>query len=201
MRVKTHERRQKILKVATEVFQELGYARASMSAISARIGGSKGTLYGYFKSKEELFIAAMLGAMKEANEVELVRYLDPEETDIALALRRFGAAYLHFVTQPDFLSLRRTAIAEGDNSRLGVLFYENGPKYGWEKIVTYLTALRERGVIRPVDPHVAAQHLKALFEAGIVEPLLFGAVPEFARQNAVDAAVDIFLRAYGAPVA
>ncbi|OYW88264.1 MAG: TetR family transcriptional regulator, partial [Sphingobium sp. 32-64-5] len=54
MRVRTDDRRQAILDVATEMFREVGYARASMAAISARIGGSKGTLYGYFKSKEEL---------------------------------------------------------------------------------------------------------------------------------------------------
>src|ERR1700748_881544 len=50
-------RREAILDVATEVFLEVGYSCASMSAIAARVGGSKGTLYNYFKSKEELFEA------------------------------------------------------------------------------------------------------------------------------------------------
>src|ERR1035437_7744928 len=51
------ERRENILKVAREVFFEQGFAAASMSTIAARLGGSKGTLYNYFKSKEELFAA------------------------------------------------------------------------------------------------------------------------------------------------
>src|SRR6204780_5843981 len=51
------ERREHILKVAREVFFEYGYSAASMSQIAARLGGSKGTLYNYFKSKEELFEA------------------------------------------------------------------------------------------------------------------------------------------------
>src|SRR5437879_1517334 len=50
-------RREAILDVATEVFLEVGYSCASMSTIAARVGGSKGTLYNYFKSKEELFAA------------------------------------------------------------------------------------------------------------------------------------------------
>ncbi len=46
-----------ILDAAAEVFLEEGFAAASMSAIAARVGGSKGTLYNYFRSKEELFEA------------------------------------------------------------------------------------------------------------------------------------------------
>src|SRR6201989_2734894 len=51
------QRREAIMEVAREVFVEEGYAAASMSTIAARLGGSKGTLYNYFKSKEELFEA------------------------------------------------------------------------------------------------------------------------------------------------
>ncbi|MGH6965637.1 MAG: TetR/AcrR family transcriptional regulator, partial [Phenylobacterium sp.] len=42
-------RREAILDVAQEVFLEEGFANASMSTIAARLGGSKGTLYNYFK--------------------------------------------------------------------------------------------------------------------------------------------------------
>ena len=50
-------RRGAILDAAEKVFLEEGFAAASMSAIAARVGGSKGTLYNYFKSKEALFEA------------------------------------------------------------------------------------------------------------------------------------------------
>src|SRR5271156_5696122 len=50
-------RREAILGVASEVFSAEGYAAASMSHIATRLGGSKGTLYNYFRSKEELFRA------------------------------------------------------------------------------------------------------------------------------------------------
>src|ERR1700722_18233744 len=51
------QRREHIINVAREIFFEQGYSAASMSRIAARLGGSKGTLYNYFKSKEELFEA------------------------------------------------------------------------------------------------------------------------------------------------
>ncbi|MFT3998253.1 MAG: helix-turn-helix domain-containing protein, partial [Asticcacaulis sp.] len=50
-------RREAILDVASRIFLEEGFDAASMSAIAARVGGSKGTLYNYFKNKEELFEA------------------------------------------------------------------------------------------------------------------------------------------------
>src|SRR6188768_1534105 len=51
------ERRERIVQVARTVFYEVGYAGASMSMISTRLGGSKATLYAYFNSKEDLFEA------------------------------------------------------------------------------------------------------------------------------------------------
>jgi AcrR family transcriptional regulator len=54
MRVRSEEKRQEIIRIAAGLFEELGYERTSMSAIAARVGGSKATLYGYFSSKEEL---------------------------------------------------------------------------------------------------------------------------------------------------
>jgi AcrR family transcriptional regulator len=55
MKTKTESKRQAILTAAAEVFREVGFERASMSEIRARIGGSKATLYNYFPSKEKLF--------------------------------------------------------------------------------------------------------------------------------------------------
>lgn len=54
-RTKTAERREAILAAAREVFQEVGFDRASMDEIAARFGGSKVTLYRYFENKETLF--------------------------------------------------------------------------------------------------------------------------------------------------
>ena len=59
MRVRTEEKREEIIRIAAELFQENGFERTSMSTISERLGGSKATLYGYFKSKEDLLLAVV----------------------------------------------------------------------------------------------------------------------------------------------
>lgn len=58
-RTKRGERRGQILEVAARLFAERGYATCDMSAIAAELQIAKGTVYLYFKSKEELFLSAI----------------------------------------------------------------------------------------------------------------------------------------------
>jgi len=51
------ERRQAILEATLTLFQGSGYEDVSMAAVARRAGVAKGTVYLYFKTKEELFIA------------------------------------------------------------------------------------------------------------------------------------------------
>ena len=48
------EKRSLIMKVALELFAEEGYHNTSISKIASRAGISKGLLYNYFDSKEDL---------------------------------------------------------------------------------------------------------------------------------------------------
>jgi AcrR family transcriptional regulator len=56
------ERRQQILEAALAVFSRKGFHTANVSDVAAEAGVSQGTIYWYFKSKEELFEAAILSA-------------------------------------------------------------------------------------------------------------------------------------------
>src|SRR5207244_11461243 len=51
------EARTRILAAANEVFGEKGYRQATMDDVAKKLGVSKGALYLYFASKEELFEA------------------------------------------------------------------------------------------------------------------------------------------------
>lgn len=51
------EVRERIIQAAIESFSQTGFDRTKMDDIAKRLGLSKGTIYLYFKSKEELFIA------------------------------------------------------------------------------------------------------------------------------------------------
>jgi len=50
------EKRERVLTAATDLFAERGFHRTEMDEIARRAGISKGSLYNYFKSKDELFL-------------------------------------------------------------------------------------------------------------------------------------------------
>jgi AcrR family transcriptional regulator len=62
------EIRQKIIQAAIEGFGQTGFDRTKMDDIAKRLGMSKGTLYLYFKSKEELFLAICEHHLQESDE-------------------------------------------------------------------------------------------------------------------------------------
>lgn len=49
------EARRRIIKAATQVFMEKGYHKTKMDDIALKLGVSKGAIYQYFRSKEQLF--------------------------------------------------------------------------------------------------------------------------------------------------
>jgi AcrR family transcriptional regulator len=59
MRRKTEATRQRIIDAAYECFWRAGYTRTSIDTIAERAGLTKRTLYGYFRSKDDLLAAVM----------------------------------------------------------------------------------------------------------------------------------------------
>src|SRR5262245_28162455 len=105
MRVRTEARRQAIIKAAREIFRDQGFERASMDAICERAGGSKATLYSYFPSKEDLFIACLreMASLEGAN----VEQFMSEAPDLRSGLERFGLWRLRTTLTKSGLAVRR----------------------------------------------------------------------------------------------
>lgn len=57
-------RRQAILAEAWQMFQETSYQQVNMAEVAKRAGIAKGTVYLYFKTKEELFLALQTQAFE-----------------------------------------------------------------------------------------------------------------------------------------
>ena len=65
--------RAKLLTAAAEEFGRAGLERANIDAISIAAGCGKGTIYNYFPSKEELFLAVVEEASAQAGPASGVR--------------------------------------------------------------------------------------------------------------------------------
>lgn len=197
MRSKTDEKRNAIIAAATAVFEEVGYQRASMAMIAARLGGSKATLYSYFHSKEQLFATAVTSAMEETGE-ELLGSLASGD-DVATVLTRYGQIYLDLVTRPEIQAVLRTVLSEGQGTTLGQEVYNLGPRRGLDGLSDFLKKRAANGELALASAEVAALHFKGLVEAGVTEPLLFGLPDARDKREAVATAVTAFLRIYGRP--
>ena len=196
MRVKTDDRRNVIIDAAIKVFRDEGYARASMDNIARLSGGSKATLYGYFKSKEELFEAAMKSAVSSAEE-RINKLLDAESEDLRGVLIRSADAYLEFILSDEILAITRAIIGEGPKG-LGPVLYDQGPRHGIDILARFFSEQIRRGRLREANPLTAALHFKGLIESDHLEAALYNAKPSRKRRAAIIDAVDVFLAAYGA---
>ncbi len=191
-------RRDAILRIARSAFLEDGYAATSMSAIAARLGGSKGTLYNYFRSKDELFVAFMREVcMKEADEAFS---LEGYDGDIRAALHRVGVLFVRVCLSETVAAVHRLVIAEGTRfPELGRAFYEAGPR----KSLRVMTAFFEReagaGRLRTLDAARAASQFLELCKGGLNTRRLW--TGEEVAPEEIDAtvasAVTVFMAAYG----
>lgn len=167
-------KRRQIVEGAHKVFLSQGFDAASMGSIAQTAGVSKGTLYVYFKSKEDLF-----GAIIEEQRQSLARQIfmfDPAE-DIECVLTRFGAGFTKFLCCDVGLSSLRTVIAIANRMpEMGERFYRNGPETGLGRFTAYLDAKVAEGVLRPHDTEVAAAQFMDSCVSLIFKPLLFNAM-------------------------
>jgi AcrR family transcriptional regulator len=152
MRVKTQAKRDALVEVASRAFMELGFERTSMAEISARLGGSKAKLYGYFSSKEELFIAVTRSVGETHIRPAFDALVKGNDGDDAAALKRFGERYLGFIVLPDAVTVLRMVVAESGHSSVGQMFFAAGPKMGEEAIASFLQAAMARARLRTADP-------------------------------------------------
>lgn len=199
MRVRTETKRESIVEIAAQVFQELGYERASMDEIAARMGGSKVTLYGYFPSKQQLFLEVVnhmaAGHLGPAFD-ELVCGSD----DLPRVLRRFGEKFLAFICAPEAIGAYRMVVAQSGQSDIGRAFFEMGPKRGEDAVGGFIQAEMDAGRLKKADASVAAVHLMALLSAETMQRVLMGVMASPPRQQIkqmVERAVTVFLAAYG----
>jgi len=191
-------KRQAILDTAYGLFRTQGFAKTSMAEVTARVGGSKATIYGYFPSKEELFAECMTAAVENYLS-DTLQHLDASRGNAQEALRNFGISVLQFICSPEQVEVRRLIIAEAARSGTGKLFFDKITALR-AQISAYLESCMVAGTLRRDDPRLAADYLGALLEAEVLEPLLLQVNERSPRDREIVAAakraVDAFLRAY-----
>lgn len=196
MRVKTDAKRLEIVAAAWEVFREKGFAGASMSDVSERLGGSKATLYRYFPSKEALFAAALEQMIGESAAHAFAGLWN--EGDIETRLLEFGEKYLEARLRPDMIAIERALIVEGERTDVGERLRQQFVQPYWRRLASVFNHEMRAARLRKGDPMVATWHFRGLIEAELIERRLHGdlTITDHEVERTLDEGVRAFMRAY-----
>ena len=137
--------RRRIIESAREVFFRDGFMDANLDEVAQKAGVAKGTLYRYFDSKAELYVA-VLADNSESFVRKMRDSLDDQQASPPELIRRLGRFYLdHWMQNPDYFQI--------------FWALENQPVIGelppgvidevtrlWEKCIGLLAGIVERGV-------------------------------------------------------
>lgn len=149
--------RKKILDAALEVFAKQGYHLATVDAIAKTAGISKGLMYNYFKSKEQVLHELMIGMM-ESLMCEFMP-LDPETKftrkdvinfinvgiDLVMMKPHYWKLYFSVFVQPDVMTIVLDKMMEMGQPYMIRLneYYKNKGVKNPEIMVRYLSAVMD----------------------------------------------------------
>ncbi|MFC4563270.1 TetR/AcrR family transcriptional regulator [Nocardiopsis mangrovi] len=197
------DKRQAILDAAFTVFARRGYGQACVREIAEVAGVAKPTVYNHLNDKETLFRNAMAAAADSVmgeNLAAAERLREPggdpraalEDTAhrlirVCCSERARALRWLTYEQVARFPDLIET-VQERTSGRLG------------DALADRFARLSLAGHLRPCDPAQAAEQFLALLTAPMEGRSRLGTrpVPAAETRAVSDAAVDTFLRAYGA---
>jgi len=195
------DRRCEVLGAAFEVFQEKGFAGATMLAIAKRAKASKETLYSWFGSKAVLFEALILMRMKRLAESQVGPEGSPDLSPIE-GLRLFSRHFLTMIVMPSTVTVQRIAIGEvNSNPQLGRILVESGQNATHRITIEWLERLRLSNVLAYRDAEEVCETYLSILMGSWNFAMLLGQMPP-PPPEAIDARVDhalaVLLKVWGA---
>ena len=163
------ERPREITEAAFSVFAEQGYARGRIAEVARRAGVSKGLLYLYFKTKEDLFKAVIKNVvMRRIDALESA--VEKTELSSEAFMRGPLLDFMKRVPGSPVAVVIRLLIAEGHRHPDLIDYY-------WSNVVSRglaaLTRIVERGVERGEFRQSAVSDLPQLLVAPVVVATLW----------------------------
>jgi AcrR family transcriptional regulator len=150
-----------LIAAALEVFVERGFAATRLDDVAARAGVTKGTLYLYFKNKEDLLEAVVRAAL-----VPVVREAESAvadfQGDTAALLRHLVGVWWTAIGATTASGIPKLVIAEAGNfPHVSRLYFDEVIRPVGELIDRLLQRGVERGEFRPIDPQYVQQIVMA----------------------------------------
>lgn len=163
------DRPREIAEAAFEVFAEKGYARARIDEVATRAGVSKGLMYLYFKTKEELFKAVIRSVVIQRID-SLLDAVEKTELSSEAFIRGPLLEFLKRVPGSPVAVVIRLLIAEGHR-------HPDLVEYYWENVVSKglgaISGIVERGVERGEFHRSGVTEFPQLFLAPVMMSMIW----------------------------
>jgi len=166
MRHKSDEKYRKIIAAATKIFSQKGFFKAKVSEIAREAGIADGTVYIYFKHKDDILISLFEEKMQEV--LDNMKGQIDQETDPLKKIERFALVHLQLIE--DHQDIAEIIQVELRQSSMFMKNYHNTKFLEYLNIISSIIQEgKEKGVIREdVMP-------------GIAKRAFFGALDEMSR--------------------
>lgn len=158
-------RKAQILDVAARVFATYGFANTQVQTIANHLGVGNGTVYRYFPTKDQLFLAAVERGLKEL-EVEMDRILESPRDPLELIAEAVRGYLGFFRRRPEMAELFIQERAAFPHHHRPLYFAQHGEEHAG-KHAAFFRRLMETGRVRPIP-------LARLF--AVVGDLLYGTI-------------------------
>jgi len=166
MRYKSDEKYRKIIAAATKIFAQKGFFKAKVSEIAKEAGIADGTVYIYFKHKDDILISLFEEKMQEV--LDNMKGQIDQETDPLKKIERFALVHLQLIE--DHKDIAEIIQVELRQSSMFMKNYHNTKFFEYLNIISSIIQEgKEKGVIREdIIP-------------GIAKRAFFGALDEMSR--------------------
>jgi AcrR family transcriptional regulator len=191
VRTKTPQQSEKILSVAGRLFASNRFHETRMEDIAAAAEVGKGTLYRYFKDKDELYTALLVRAAQEL-EARLQEEAEQTEGTQQKLEAVVGAIITYFDERPHLLDLIQHAEAMQRSDRIAA--WHKTRETNIRLVRSLLEAARDNGEFEVEDTHLATLLLLGSLRA----VLRFGERPR--RSDLVRHIVEKFLHGHARPL-
>jgi AcrR family transcriptional regulator len=154
-------RRAEIIAAARKVFAAKGYGKATVGEIAAEAEFAKGTLYGYFENKRDLFLKMVEEGFDEI--VDIVRTVLASTEDFESGVRALIAAELDYIDKNrDFFNIMMSyRSADPEHIRqLQELMMRKLPELA-DPVGRYIQRGIDTGIVKDYDPRFLAIRLLA----------------------------------------
>lgn len=164
-----------ILKAAAEAFGENGYAATAVDQIAARAGISKGSIYNYFQSKQDLFMELFTESLAgdEAQAEALVGESMPAGQKLERLIDIWFESFEHYKKIGGlFLEYWAAAAREQSRGGLTAAFQQIYTRY-CKRVTSIITQGITSGQFRPdADARWAAAAIIAMLDGLTIEAIL-----------------------------